>query len=118
MGRCLTAPADVLYVATVTSAEPGGLEVLKRPGDVGHLSDGQVLDGARGRFVRRDGDLGGTLVGDHHARGAHDFGRAHDSAEIAGVGDMVENHHQGGCVGRGGGDDVRESSSARAMLGT
>ena len=87
----------------------GGLEVLERAGDVGDLRDGQVHDRTRGRLVRGNRDLGGALVGNDDARRAHDFRRAHDGAEVAGVRHVVEHDHQGGAVGgTGGGDDVRQ----------
>lgn len=38
----------------------------------------------------------------------HNLGRAHDGTEVAGVGDMVEHHHECGRAGRCGGDDVGE----------
>ena len=68
----------------------GGLEVVKRSGDIRNLRDGQVHDGTSGGFVAAHGHTGGALVGNDDARCAHDLGRAHDRTKIAIVGHMVE----------------------------
>ena len=84
-----------------------GLEVLERTDDVGDPRDGQVHDGAGGSLIGGDRHLGRALARDDHARGADDLGGAHDGAEVARIGHVVENDHERRAVTRAL-DDVRE----------
>lgn len=72
--------------------KPGSLEVIERTGDIGHLRDGQVHDGAGRSLVAADGHTGGAFVGNDDARRAHDLGGAHDGAKVTIVGHVVEHH--------------------------
>ena len=66
------------------------LQILDGAGEVGHLRDGQVHDGAGGGLVRAHAHRGGPGLGHDHAGRAHDLGRAHDGAEVALVSHVVE----------------------------
>ena len=69
-----------------------GLEVIERTGDVGHLRDRQMHDGAGRGLVAAHGHAGGTLIGDDDAGRAHNLGGAHNGAKVAVVGHVVEHH--------------------------
>ena len=53
-------------------------------------------DSAGGGLIGSNRHLGRALVGNDHARGAHDLGRAHNGAKVAGIGHVVEHHHERG----------------------
>lgn len=78
----------------------GGLEVVKRSGNVGNLRDGQVHDSTGGSLIAADGHAGGALIGNDDARRAHDLGRAHDGTKVAIVGHMVEHDDERRAVTR------------------
>ena len=71
-------------------------KILECTSDVGHAGDGQVHDSAGGGLVGGNRHLGRALVGDDHARGTNNLRGAHDGAKVAGVGHMVEHHHERG----------------------
>ena len=66
--------------------------------EVRHLSHGHVRDGAGRALVRGRLHVRAALVGDHDAARAHRFGAARHGAQVARVGDVVEDDHERAAV--------------------
>ena len=71
------------------------LQALHGACQVGHLGHLDVGDGTRAALIGGGGHACAALVGDDHARCPHHFGGTDDGAQVARVGDVVQDHDQG-----------------------
>ena len=96
--------------AAVEAHDPdaGGLQALERRRQPADEGDGQVLDGAGGGLRDRGGHVHRPVAGQHDPGGAGALGRAKDRAEVAGVGDAVDDHQERRRLARVGDDEVVE----------
>jgi hypothetical protein len=106
VGELEVEQAGVGGAVEADAPDAGVAEVLDGSGEVGHLGDGEVLEGAGGGLDRHGGEGGAPVAGDDEAVAAGGFGAAGEGAEVVGIFDAVEGEEEGGfAAGEGGGQE-------------
>jgi hypothetical protein len=80
--------------------QPAGLHRAERLNQVAAARHPDVLEPARGGAGHGLGQPGGVPLGQHDAVRACGLGRPQDRAQVTGILDPVEDHHEGGRAGR------------------